>query len=896
MGHFTRIKFRIVAALFLIVGTGGATSAALIQSPGQATITYTGTDGSIEYDWLLPAAGSASSLGTIHIKPHLNGVAASDITLNPALMPGSAGSPVFQSAQWMNGTAGPVWNLVYRTSTGQFSVYLQITLNGKLLRTSISASQPGVSGMDWGGWPFASAARRIPVPYHTGPPPSYLANYGVFAAGAYDWRVSNASSIDDSGQKAIYGTLTNGTVNTLSETLSIGVSANMADLFPDLGNSPSPYMSQLAGKLVLDVWAGHFDDTAQQLASFSAYGISNCAIILHSWQYFGYDNGLPQHYPANPYLGTDSSLSNLVKTGQSLGCTFALHQNYLDYYPDYPGFDPAALSLTSTGSHLNGWFNPETGLQAYSTKPTAMGTVASQQYSVIRQRYNTDSAYIDVNSALLPWSRADMDASVPGAGKFTTFVSASRDLWKSVRSAFQGPVFGEGWNHAAWSGMLDGAQAQFGCGDIPLNSGKQVPLLVDFDLLKVHPLQVNHGMGLYYRWIQPGDDIHNTEAMDAYRMQEVIFGHAPFITADYWQNPARILVEQNLVGPVAKRYGTQQVSSVQYQFKGNWTDLNTASKAGVWNRVQVRYNNGDTIVANSMLQNLVWQGLTLPAYGWAASGQNLLAYTALRNGIIGDYAETTGFIFANARNQSDLALSGNIAQPKLVSFSTPSANSLTFTFQWLMLNYVDFSRYYELVHFVYPGTSGDSGIVFQCDHSPPFAKAGTGWRPGNMVTDTFTCGIPQGVADGAYSMRVGLYSPSTYWSRPPLAGLQDGASRIIAGTLNVSKGGTVVTFTPQQVIPAPADPRLNSTGAIVDFGTVRTDGMVTANQSGNGWTLRAYPLHRNVAVQVNASSIPQPAAASINCDSPQAPVQVKTLSGGYWQIDMNGAKSCSWQK
>ena len=65
------------------------------------------------------------------------------------------------------------------------------------------------------------------------------------------------------------------------------------------------------------------------------YGITNCVALIHDWQRSGYDNALPMHYPANASYGGDRGMSNLVATGTRLGIRCALHENYVDYYPNY---------------------------------------------------------------------------------------------------------------------------------------------------------------------------------------------------------------------------------------------------------------------------------------------------------------------------------------------------------------------------------------------------------------------------------------------------------------------------------------------------------------------------------------------------------------------------------
>lgn len=893
---YIRNSFRLF--LFASYVTLCNASTTVLQTSTQATITYTGADGTIEYDWLIPPAGSVNSLGILHVKPRLGNLAPTDIPLTPMAMPASvttsvpANTPItFQSAQWSANAIGPLWILTYRAGTIQQNIYLQFTLAGRFLNVQITASQPILNGLNIGPWPASSNPRNIPVPYYPGNSPFYLQASNLFATAYYDWRSSNASWMDDSGQQSIYLPLTNKQLNAVQERIVVGVSANLVDLFPDMKNPASPYMSELAGRMVLDIWAYGFSSVATTLSKLSSHGLKDCVILLHNWQYYGYDNGLPAHVPANPSLGGDAALSNLVQIGQSLGCRFALHENYTDYYQDFPSFSFDSVALDSNGNSQLAWFNPTARVQANVTKPTQFLKYASQQSPIIKQTYKTDSAFIDVNSAPAPWFRADMDAKAAGAGQFASYMNASIELWRFARALYRGPVFGEGRNHAFWSGLLDGTEAQFGAGGVPTNLGGQAPLLVDFDLAKMHPFQINHGMGYYERWIGPGDDIQNTNSLDAYRMQELIYGHAPFLGGTLWSNPARMMVEQNLVGPVARRYGTQEATSVQYQFKGNWTDLNTASKGSTWNRVQVRYANGDVIVANGMAQPLIWQGYTLPANGWMATGNGLLAYTAQKNGVVVDYAETSDSIFANARNQSDLQLSGAMAQVTAGNFSQPVQGVFSFSLNWLVLDYADIETYDSFIQFVSPTSQNPEGIAFQCGHPPPYRNSA--WQPGVVLTDNISCYLPGSVPDGNYQVSVGIYLPST-GERQILAGTNDGSNRFVVGTLTIAKGGSLTTFKPQAAASESPNPRLNSTGALIDFTTVRTDGMVSMVHDATGWTLRSYPTGRNVTIQIASSRIPQPPVSDLKCDSPTTAPSVVNLGNGYWQLQTKGAKSCHW--
>jgi hypothetical protein len=331
----------------------------------------------------------------------------------------------------------------------------------------------------------------------------------------------------------------------------------------------------------------------------------------------------------------------------------ALHENYVDYYPNYPGFDSAAIALNSEGKRMLSWLNRSTGVQSFSVKPAWMVKNAATQSPEIHRRYGTTGSYLDVNSSDTPSGHGDMDAAAPGAGTLAAWLAGDTALWSFERKTHAGPVLGEGRSHWYFSGLLDGVEAQFGAGDIKENQGRHAPLFVDFDLQRIHPLEVNHGMGYYERWLAKGERIAEPLTIDAYRMQEIAFGHAPFLGRDYWNDIPFAFVESNLVAPVAKRYGTASVMVIEYQVGGVWRSASAAARSGDFSRVRVGYDKGLIIVENSRRATLGWRGLELPQYGWAAKAKGLVAYTAWCGRTVCDYAETATSLFANARARTD---------------------------------------------------------------------------------------------------------------------------------------------------------------------------------------------------------------------------------------------------
>jgi hypothetical protein len=263
-----------------------------------------------------------------------------------------------------------------------------------------------------------------------------------------------------------------------------------------------------------------------------------------------------------------------------------------------------------------------------------------------------------------------------------------------------------------------------------------------------------------------------------------------------------------------------------------------------------------------------------------------LAYTALRNGLIVDYAESADSYFANARNQSDLLYAGVVAQPAVTA--EPSDNrSLEVQLQWQVLEMPATSDALKFfIHFI----DAKGVIAFQADRLP--AKASTLWKRGEIIHDAkFQIHIPANLAAGQYRVKIGLCSTRT-GQRYKMLAENDGNNAYFVGDLTVSNDVKTMTFQPMAAWSAPADTRMNAKGTVVDFDSIRTDGMVSLTRSNNTWSLRAFPRSRAVTVQLRADRLKPPSA--IVCDSAEAHPSAPTVVDGYWQVEMAGAKSCSW--
>ena len=854
----------------------------------RATLTYAGADGTLQYQWQRPVTAEDSPLGTWRLQATPHGAK------NSAIIPlaGDARlewtqAAIFRSSRLESVANGVVCISTYEVNGHAATLRCTAKLVGKNLVLEVNCDVPQIAALDAGRWGPVLHRRPVPVPYYSGQV-FYFEAENLFVNAFLDWTKSSASAHENA--MAVYGARTDGTRVPLQERVIFSAAWHLAEILPNIPNSPSPFRDHLAGKIILDIWGGQFDDIARNLETLHDYGLNNCVTIIHDWQRSGYDNALPAHVPANANLGGDASMKNLVATAKRLGYDLALHENYVDYYPNYENFNPSDVSLDANSNRVPAWFNPGTKIQSFAVQPHAILTLASNQSPQIRDRYQPNADYLDVHSAVPPWFHVDFRAGAEGAATFQPVRNAHRQLWAFERDNYGGPVLGEGANHWFWSGWLDGVEAQFGAG-WPANAGRSAPLLVDFDLLKIHPLQFNHGMGYYERWwSSPTWGAHPPmEVLDQYRMQEVIYGHAGFLGGATYSDVPVAWLEHHLMSPVTTRYATALPLNIQYQVNGRWVDGTQAARAGNWNRVRVNYDNGLAVTANNDVEPLREGSVTLPQFGWLAQGAGVTAWTALRQDVIADYAQTPDSTFANARPVSDWNQSGiHRIHPAIAEFRQTGNRAFALSYEWHVGETLS-RDYHCFVHFV----NGEN-IVFQNDHDLP--RPGSTWKIGETLRDgPHEVRVPDSLLDGDYDVRIGLFLPAA--GRLPLQGRNDGQDRIRAGTLQLRDGGRTLSFEPE---PPATDGeteiyqhRLNLTGKPLDFGDVRTDGSILVRRENDEWVLRALPRMRNFHVELNTARFGRP--ETVRCVGGSEAETEPQIHGDWWWLKLNGAREYHWK-
>ena len=762
---------------------------------------------------------------------------------------------------------GTALNVVWTYPLGDRAVEVawRFGVRGKALLVEADCTEPVLSALSLGHEGNVAFRKPLTVPYLLGTM-SYLAGQGTFVCRYLDWTVSHASMTPQG--EATYEPKTDGTRNALHESGYIAISPNVADVLPNLPNPPSPFRTVLATRIMLDIWQHHggtFSGDAANLRGLKDNGVDHLAIIDHAWQRYGYDVKLPDHFPAIADLGGSDGMKEFGKAANECGYLWSLHENYIDLYPDAPSYDPAARALQADGTPTLGWYNAGTKVQSFGMKCIRSLDFAKQNSPKIHAEYGTTAAYLDVHTCVPPWHDLDHDASVQMASMQQLKFQRDTELFQYERDTHGGPLFGEGNNQFFWAGRCDGVEAQ-------VSGGEDHAPFLDFDLLKIHPQMVNHGMGYFERWFRRGYehrwgiDTGTAEQVDKYRAQEIAYGHAGFVSGGQADNVQWVAKEHHMMHPIQRLMNAAKVTAISYEVDGQMAPAGVALATGQRWRQRIAYDSGLRVWINWAKDAWTVDGRVLPQWGFLALGPDTECETILKDGHFADYASCPEFVFADARtsfNMPYLTAVKNIA-PRVRKFEWTGGNTARVTYEWNVNDTLD-RDYMCFVHFTNPSAGGD-GIVFQQDHALP--KPTGQWKPGDVIVDgPYDIAIPDN-ANGEYKVAVGLFGDD----RVVLTGPRDKRNRVVLGKLIVQRDGTKIIDAHFDPAPATAvsseedsadfHAHMNAPGTAVDFGPLATDGSVKINRSERELVVFPYPRDRAFTVALDIAKIAGGAPAS----------------------------------
>ena len=531
---------------------------------------------------------------------------------------------------------------------------------GRVLTVEAYAPAGRVTEVNLGRAVEAAVERQIRVPYLTDFGKVDQLAGGFFRFAFFDWYRSNASLIrvnSDGTVSAVYRPKTDGSYNPVCERIVITLSDDFADVLPEIPNPPSPYKRLVGERL----WRSHAASDRSRDKAFwrrmHANGIRQLCVMDHETMWRDGGEAFTMTDCAATGKGGDEAQRDYTRIMiDELGYVYGPYNNYTDFQPNNATWwDVDRVVRASDGSLVSAW------LRSYAPKASAILPICEAVVPKVQRKFGFRGAYCDVHTAVRPWARTDYDARIPGAGTFAQVYYAWGELLLRQRELWNGPVWSEGGCHFLFAGLTDGNYAQDRGYDF-LNA----PWIVDFDLLKIHPLECDFGMGSLSMFSPPKnpDDASfylpgmpegRERLVDAFIAATLAFGHNGLLLADWCWKPAKMFgpaycgaseetFEDGLeiakrsyfmVQAIAARYSQETVNDIRY-FDVDGQPHSTAAAlingAVARRQIYVRYTGGVHVVVNGnaveRLRAKVGDvGIDLPPYGyrcWTEDGKVLV--------------------------------------------------------------------------------------------------------------------------------------------------------------------------------------------------------------------------------------------------------------------------------
>ncbi|MCL2120265.1 MAG: hypothetical protein FWH27_17755, partial [Planctomycetaceae bacterium] len=491
----------------------------------------------------------------------------------------------------------------------------------------------------------------IPVPYLTGnwtnrplvtmiPDNADEGREPVFHLAMIDHTRSNGSELffGENGGGVRYLPKTDGTYNDCFERIFVTVSPTFAEVLPNIPNPVSPWRHVTALRVWYPFGASNREQNWQYWQNIHRHGIRQMIINDHEtgWRDGG-ESFTFRTYTA-PGRGGDESQLEYTQRLHSLGFHYGPYNNYTDYAPVNEFWNEDWVTRLSNGQWRSAW------ARCYNPKPQRAVEAEQKIAEIVQNKFHFNTAYCDVHTAVEPWAYVDYDARVPGAGTFAATFYAYGEIMLHQKQTWGGPVYSEGNNHWYYCGLTDGNYAQ---DQAYFKSNPEWPWLVDFDLLKLHPLGNHFGMGSPDMFYSPEEN-RKPDAIDRFIAATLAFGHTGFLTPYGMHNAVKGYF---LVQAIAERIGTQNVSQIRYADEnGNLLTTEQALESGAYklNRIEVTYDDGFVIRVNG---NRTRDWDDLPPHGFRVHDPSATITAACQYvyGTRFDYIDCPDYMYADGR-------------------------------------------------------------------------------------------------------------------------------------------------------------------------------------------------------------------------------------------------------
>ena len=522
-----------------------------------------------------------------------------------------------------------------------------------------------VEEVRFGGIVPPSYAELIPVPYYTYSRPGTeerpcvlsmeCGGVPLFVTATMDWTQSASSApfpARHGGDESVaanggasYLAKTDGRRNDVYERFVWTVSTDFAATLPVIPNPMSPWKHVTGTHAWRPHGASNRDNDRATWRKIRRKGIRHVVVTDHESGWRDGDESFTFRTDPAPGKGGDKGQYDYARYMiDTLGFVYGPYNNFTDLAPVNAHWSADHVLRQSDGSYRESW------ARCYSPKPLYAVEMCERLTPVIQGKFRFNTAYCDVHTAVTPWSRTDYDCRVPGAGTFAQTFYAYGEIMLIQKRCWNGPVYSEGGSHWEYSGLTDGNYAQDAYYALPRN-----PWLVDFDLLRMHPLCCNFGVGMPSMFYGDGREPKELwESTDPFVACTLAFGHPPFLL---WRNDR---YGYFMLQALAAEYTQADAVSIRYaDAAGEFLATSAAVASGAFRRSQVatRYSDGTVTVVNGSRDG-EWMSvprkggkLILPPYGFVGISHDVCTVNAVKDGRRLAYVRAPEYVYLCAREK-----------------------------------------------------------------------------------------------------------------------------------------------------------------------------------------------------------------------------------------------------
>ncbi|MBO7684686.1 MAG: hypothetical protein J6T51_08185 [Kiritimatiellae bacterium] len=419
----------------------------------------------------------------------------------------------------------------------------------------------------------------------------------LFHLASVDWTQSNASWVFPTNHPVPvasnggvrYHPKTDGTRNPVFERFVWSFSTKFEDVLPNIPNPPSPWRAVTAERQWAVMHANNREKDKAFWRERHRRGIRHLVVNDHETCMRDQNESFTFRTRPAPGKGGDEGMRDFTRFMiDELGYMYGPYNNYTDFAPVNGYWSADRVTRLRTLDFLTAWN------RCYAPKPAWINEACEEIWTELQRKFHFNTAYCDVHTCTTPWQRTDYDARVPGAGTFAATFYSFGELLDFERRVLNGPVYSEGQSQYLYCGIVDGNYAQ----DQRARLFEE-PWLVDFDLLRLHPLSNNFGMGypaMFYPKTYKAPS--HTAWRDRFLAATVAFGHQGFFLKF---DPEDEDQSYFMLLGTGRHYCKADAKEIRYaDADGKLYDTSSAVDSGIYRRSQVvvRYTDGTVAAAN----------------------------------------------------------------------------------------------------------------------------------------------------------------------------------------------------------------------------------------------------------------------------------------------------------